>query len=280
LTRLAGPASPVGPRVRRIALQIEYHGGAYAGWQTQASAPSVQSHLESALARVADAPVSLICAGRTDAGVHARAQIAHFDTAARREARAWVLGANTYLPPDISLAYAAAVPRHFHARYSAISRTYRYLILNRRARSALAAGRALAVAYPLAVERMREGAQWLLGEHDFSAFRSAECQSRSPVRIVHALGIERSGDWVTIDITANAFLHHMARTLVGLLLAIGQQRVPPEHARERLASRQRDAHIVTVPATGLYFWAVQYPAAFGLPVDSAIMPPLPAPGPI
>jgi tRNA pseudouridine38-40 synthase len=126
---------------------------------------------------------------------------------------------------------------------------------------------------------MRAAAAWLLGEHDFSAFRAAECQSRSPIRIVRALTIERFGDWVSIDITANAFLHHMARNLVGLLVAIGQGRVPSEHARLRLASRQRDAHVVTVPAAGLYLWSVQYPAAFGLPVDSAMMPPVFAPGP-
>ena len=266
-------------RPRRIALQIEYDGSAYAGWQTQAAAPSIQSQLQRALSRVADGAVTLICAGRTDAGVHARAQIAHFDTAARRSAQAWVLGANTLLPPDISISWARSVPAHFHARYSALWRTYRYLILNRRARSALAAGRALQIGAPLEVARMREAAAWLIGEHDFSAFRAAECQSRSPVRIVRALDVERVGDWITIDITANAFLHHMARNLVGLLVAIGQQRVPSEHARARLASRVRDAHVVTVPAAGLYLWNVEYPAPFGLPVDSAMMPAVSAPGP-
>lgn len=270
----AGPA-----RARRVALQIEYDGRAYAGWQSQALAPSIQSQLQTALARVADAPIALICAGRTDAGVHARAQIAHFDTTAPRSTEAWVLGTNTLLPADISVRWARPVPAHFHARYSALWRTYRYLILNRRARSALAAGRALRVGAPLSVEHMRAGAAWLLGEHDFSAFRSAECQSRSPVRIVRALTIERQDDWVSIDITANAFLHHMARNLVGLLVAIGQGRVPSEHARLRLASRARDAHVVTVPPAGLYLWSVQYPAPFGLPVDSAMMPPVSAPGP-
>ncbi|HEX4049805.1 MAG TPA: tRNA pseudouridine(38-40) synthase TruA [Steroidobacteraceae bacterium] len=265
--------------MRRIALQIEYDGGAYAGWQSQAVAPSVQSQLQAALARVADAPIALICAGRTDAGVHARAQIAHFDTSAPRSAAAWVLGTNRLLPSDISVGWARPMPAHFHARYSALWRTYRYLILNRRARSALAAGRALRVGAPLAVEHMRAGASWLLGEHDFSAFRAAECQSRSPVRVVRALTIERLGDWVSIDITANAFLHHMARNLVGLLVAIGQGRVPSEHARLRLTSRERDAHVVTVPAAGLYLWGVQYPAAFGLPADSAMMPAVSAPGP-
>ena len=273
---LGSPQLPT--RTRRIALQIEYDGSAYAGWQCQASAPSIQSQLQAALSRVADAPVALICAGRTDAGVHARAQIAHFDTTAVRDAAAWVLGTNTLLPPDISVSWARPMPAHFHARYSTLWRTYRYLILNRRARSALAAGRALRVSTPLAIEAMRAGAAWLLGEHDFSAFRAAECQSRSPVRIVRTLTIERAGDWVSIDITANAFLHHMARNLVGLLVAIGQGRVPSEHARLRLASRARDAHVVTVPAAGLYLWSVHYPAAFGLPVDSAMMPPVSAPG--
>lgn len=274
-----GLQAPPPPRRRRIAVQIEYDGRAYAGWQTQADAPSIQSQVQSALSRVADEPVALICAGRTDAGVHARAQIAHFDTLVARTPGAWLLGGNTHLPPDISLAWVRPVPAHFHARYSALWRTYRYLILNRRARSALAAGRALQVAAPLAHERMREGAAWLTGEHDFSAFRAAECQSHSPVRIVRTLSVERQGDWISIDITANAFLHHMARNIVGLLLAIGRQRVPSEHARLRLASRQRDAHVVTVPAAGLYLWSVEYPAPFGLPVDSAMMPPVAAPGP-
>ncbi len=210
--------------------------------------------------------------------MHARAQIAHFDTTALRSAQAWVLGANTHLPPDISLIWACAVPGHFHARYSATSRTYRYLILNRRARSALAAGRVLVVPAPLDVVRMREAAAFLLGEQDFSAFRAAECQSHSPVRIVHSLQIERQGDWISVDITANAFLHHMVRNVVGLLVAIGAGRVPSEHARALQASRMRDAHVVTVPAAGLYLWAVEYPAPFGLPVDSAMMPPVPASG--
>jgi tRNA pseudouridine38-40 synthase len=288
LTAGAGPAvgSPEeqargsGPqRLRRIALQIEYNGGAYAGWQRQASAPSVQSELETALSRIADAPVSLTCAGRTDAGVHARAQVAHFDTAAVRPIQAWVLGANTLLPADISVRWASAVPAHFHARYSAQWRTYRYLILNRRARSALAAGRALRIAAALSVEPMQAAAATLLGEHDFSAFRAAECQSRSPVRILRTLAIERSGEWISIDITANAFLHHMARNLVGLLVAIGRGRVPAGHARLLLAARQRDAHVVTVPAAGLYLWSVQYPAPFGVPIDSAMMPAVSAPGP-
>ncbi len=259
-------------RWRRIAVGIEYDGRAYGGWQVQAGTASVQAALEAALGRVADAPVALICAGRTDAGVHARAQVAHFDTQVVRGGRGWLLGANTYLPEDISLQWVRTVPGHFHARYSALSRTYRYVILNRMARSALAAGRALCVHQRLDVQAMRLGAQWLLGEHDFSAFRSVECQSRSPVRILRRLDVERSGDWVTIEATANAFLHHMVRNLVGLLLAIGLGRAPPEHARARLQARQRDAHIVTAAACGLYLWRIEYPPQFGLPPDSAMMP--------
>jgi len=269
-----------GPRPRRLAIGIDYDGRAYGGWQVQPGTASVQAALEAALARVADAPVALICAGRTDAGVHARAQVAHFDTPAVRSSRGWLLGANTLLPEDISLQWVQRVPGHFHARYSALSRTYRYLILNRAARSALAAGRALCVHQGLDVEAMRRAAQWLVGEHDFSAFRSVQCQSRSPVRILQRLDAERSGDWVTIEATANAFLHHMVRNLVGLLLAVGVARVPPEHARERVEAPRRDAHIVTAPACGLYLWRIDYPPQFGLPADSAMMPAVIPQGPV
>jgi tRNA pseudouridine38-40 synthase len=265
---------------RRIALGIEYDGSAYGGWQVQSAVESVQARLERALAHVADAPIALVCAGRTDAGVHARAQVAHFDTSAVRSSRAWLLGTNRLLPADISVRWSRPVPGHFHARYSALSRTYRYLILNRTARSALAARRTLLVHRPLDVAAMQAAASALVGEHDFSAFRSVECQSRSPVRILHRLGVERAGDWVMIEATANAFLHHMVRNLVGLLLAVGLQRVPPEHARERLQSRRRDAHVVTASACGLYLWHVDYPRQFGLPGDSAMMPAFVPDGPM
>jgi tRNA pseudouridine38-40 synthase len=268
---LSAPAAPAA-RSRRIAIGIEYDGSAYGGWQVQPCVPSVQGTLEAALARVADGPVRLVCGGRTDAGVHARAQVAHFDTAAARNSRAWLLGTNRHLPADVSLQWVRAVPPHFHARYSALSRTYRYLILNRTARSAFAAHRALRVHQPLDVAAMRAAAAWLIGEHDFSAFRSVECQSRSPVRLLQRLTVERQADWVVVEATANAFLHHMARNLVGLLLAVGRSRVPPEHARVRLASRVRDAHVVTAGACGLYLWSIAYAPQFDLPADSAIMP--------
>jgi len=250
----------------RFAVGLEYDGTAYAGWQAQRGVPSIQELAEKAFARVADAPVELVCAGRTDAGVHARLQVAHFESAAVRPLRGWVLGANTYLPRDISVAWVVPVPAHFHARYSAEARTYRYFIFNRNVRSALAERRAAHIHRPLDAERMRESARWLIGEHDFSAFRSSECQAKSTVRRLTQLAVERDGDWVAIQVTANAFLHHMVRNIAGLLIAVGQGEREPQWAREVLESRDRTKGHVTAPPEGLYFWSVDYPAAFGLPV--------------
>jgi tRNA pseudouridine38-40 synthase len=256
---------------QRLALGLEYHGGAYSGWQQQSEAPSVQAALQQALSRVADQPISVICAGRTDAGVHAREQVVHFDTDAHRSPRAWLLGGNSHLPRDISLRWVHEVPEDFHARFSALARSYRYLILNRGSRSALADGRALVVYPPLDVTAMQAGAQWLVGQHDFSAFRSSECQARSPVRQLRSLSVTRTGERIVVEVTANAFLHHMVRNIVGLLLVIGQQRAAPERAREQLESRQRSSGEATAAAHGLYLWRVEYPAQFGLPVDSAMI---------
>ena len=249
----------------RIALGIEYDGTAYSGWQTQQSAPSVQQIVEAALSSVADEPVSVVCAGRTDAGVHARWQVAHFDTQAKRSLRGWTLGANTGLPRDVSVSWCRPVPAHFHARYSAEARTYRYVILNRGTRSALAEKRAAVVHRPLDSERMNAAAAVLCGEHDFSAFRSSECQAHSPVRRMEQLTVVRRGEWVVIDATANAFLHHMVRNIAGLLITVGRGDAPPGWAQEVLASRDRRQGAATAPAEGLYFWAVRYSAAFGLP---------------
>ena len=224
-----------------------------------------------ALGRVADHPLQVICAGRTDAGVHARNQVIHFDTRASRAGSAWVLGANNYLPPDISLRWAMPVAPHFHARFSAQQRHYRYLIINRRVRSALAAGRALRVHRPLDVSLMQAASTFLIGEHDFSAFRSAECQARNPVRQLRSIDITRQGDWLWIDVTANAFLHHMVRNIVGLLLAVGRGEQPPERARQQLQSRLRSTGEATAAAVGLYFWHVDYAPEFGLPADSDII---------
>jgi tRNA pseudouridine38-40 synthase len=259
--------------MRRLAVGVEYDGGPYSGWQVQSNAPSVQGLLEAALGRIANHPVETTCAGRTDAGVHARAQVAHFDTAAVRTSHAWLLGINHYLPSDISVRWVRPAPDHFHARYSARWRTYRYLILNRSARSALAAGRALLVHQPLEAALMQQAGAWLIGEHDFSAFRSSECQSHSSVRELQSVAVGRQGDWVHVDVTANAFLHHMVRNIVGLLLAVGIGRVPPERARQQIESRERSLGEATAAAHGLYLWGVDYPPEFGLPADSAIMEP-------
>jgi tRNA pseudouridine38-40 synthase len=251
--------------VPRIAVGVEYDGSAYAGWQTQPAAPSVQQVAEAALARIAAAPVALVCAGRTDAGVHALGQVAHFDTEAVRAMRSWVLGANSELPPDVSLHFAQPVPGHFHARYSAEARTYRYLILNRSARSALQAQRATWVHRPLDAARMQAAAGALVGEHDFSAFRAAECQAKSPVRRLERLAVMRRGDWVLIEATANAFLHHMVRNIAGLLIAVGKGDASPDWAAEVLAGCDRTRAGATAPAAGLYLVAVRYPEVFGLP---------------
>ena len=255
----------------RVALGLEYDGTAFAGWQTQRSAPAVQPLIEAALAPVAAEPVSLICAGRTDAGVHAIAQVAHFDTHARRSARGWVLGANTSLPADISISWARPVPQHFHARYSAEARTYRYYIFNRPVRSALAARGATWIRHPLDHERMQSATAALLGSHDFSAFRSAESQSHTPTRRVEALHVQRDGDFVIMEMTANAFLHHMVRNIAGLLIAIGQGDRHPSWAREVLECKDRTQGGPTAPAQGLYLWSVRYPRAFGLPPARSAM---------
>jgi tRNA pseudouridine38-40 synthase len=249
----------------RIAVGLEYHGGTYAGWQLQEGLRTLQGVLEIAIGRVAAEPVRLTCAGRTDAGVHAVGQVAHFDTLATRTARAWTLGSNTHLPADVSLSWARAVSEDFHARHSAQSRTYRYLIANRPARSALAAGRATIIHAPLDAHRMGEAASLLLGEHDFSAFRAAECQSRTPVRRLEALSVERRGDWLLISATANAFLHHMVRNIAGLLIAVGYGKAAPAWAAEVLESRDRTRGAATAPPDGLYLWSVRYPQAFELP---------------
>jgi tRNA pseudouridine38-40 synthase len=256
----------------RFAVGLEYDGSGLSGWQQQpAGVPSVQEPVQRALARILDHEVTTTAAGRTDAGVHARAQVVHFDTESQRSERSLVLGANTHLPPGISLRWARAVPEHFHARYSAQARTYRYCILNRPVRSALVAGRAAFVYRPLDAGPMQAAATLLLGAHDFSALRAAECQARNPVRNISRLEVRRAGDFVLLEVTANAFLHHMVRNIAGLLMHIGHGEAPPQFASEVLAARDRRLAPATAPACGLYFWRVHYPAVFGLPDDSDIM---------
>jgi tRNA pseudouridine38-40 synthase len=197
--------------------------------------------------------------------------VAHFDSAAGRTERGLLLGTNSQLPEGVALRWVRQVPDHFHARYSAAARTYRYCILNRTTRSALAAGRVAFLYRPMDVEPMRAAARLLLGTHDFSAFRAAECQARSPVRILRQLDVQRVGEFVLLEVTANAFLHHMVRNIAGLLVHVGQGEAPPEFAAEVLAGRDRRRAPATAPAGGLYLWRVEYPPVFGLPDDSDII---------
>jgi tRNA pseudouridine38-40 synthase len=249
----------------RFAAGLEYDGRAYSGWQQQPGLSTVQDVLQRALGRVADGSVDCICAGRTDAGVHALAQVVHFDSDAARTERAWRLGANTYLPRDVSVVWVREMPGHFHARYSALARSYRYCILNRDSRPGLAAGRATWERRTLDAERMQDSAQVLLGEHDFSAFRAIECQAKSPVRRIDYLRVSRQAEWIALDITANAFLHHMVRNIAGLLISVGHGDSAPERVGAVLASRDRRMGAATAPPDGLYLAEVRYPAEFGLP---------------
>ena len=249
----------------RFAAGLEYDGRAYSGWQFQPGLQTVQDVVQRALSRVADAPVDCVCAGRTDAGVHASGQVVHFDTEAIRSERGWRLGTNSYLPNDVSVAWLREVPGHFHARFSAVARSYRYLILNRDSRSALAFGRATWERRPLDAARMHAAAQVLVGEHDFSAFRAIECQAKSPLRRVERLEVSRDAEWLTLAITANAFLHHMVRNVAGLLLSVGSGESPPERVATVLASRDRKTNAATAPPDGLYLETVRYPAEFALP---------------
>jgi len=253
----------------RFAAGLEYDGRAYSGWQTQPGLQTVQDMVQRAFGRVADTPVDCVCAGRTDAGVHAHGQVIHFDSAAARSERSWRLGANSYLPADVSVAWVREVPEQFHARFSATARTYRYLIFNRDSRSALAAGRATWERRPLDAARMHDAAQVLLGEHDFSAFRAIECQAKSPMRRVEQLAVTRNAQWLTLAITANAFLHHMVRNVAGLLMSVGHGESPAERVGTVLSSRDRKTNAATAPPDGLYLAAVRYPAEFGLPGGSA-----------
>jgi tRNA pseudouridine38-40 synthase len=251
----------------RIALAIEYDGTDFFGWQRLSHGPSVQGALESALSFVAAHPVEVTCAGRTDAGVHARQQIVHFDSDAERSERAWALGTNSQLPPTVAVLWALGVSDDFHARYSARARRYRYTILNRPIRPALDARRVAWERVPLDVDAMQRASQALIGEHDFSAFRTIACQARSPMRNVHEISIARSGDEIAIEIEANAFLHHMVRNIVGSLLPIGRGEQREAWLGELLAGRDRAKAGPTAPAAGLTFIGPRYPARWNLPPE-------------
>ncbi len=253
---------------RRVAALVEYDGGDFAGWQSQTHCASVQDAVQSAVSFVAGQSLVTVCAGRTDAGVHARGQVIHFDTTAIRTPRAWVLGVNTRLPPSIALQWAGEVTSGFHARHAAVRRLYRYYILNGSARSALQRTRTAWIHRPLDEAAMHAAAQVLIGEHDFSAFRSIECQSPTPIRRIRRIDVHREGDMVWLEIEANAYLHHMVRNIVGTLIEV-QASVDPSGAMCQILARgERRRAGMTAPASGLYLWRVEYPAVFGIPAPS------------
>jgi len=254
----------------RIALGIEYDGTDFPGWQRLTHGTAIQTVVEEALGFVADHRVEVTCAGRTDAGVHALCQVVHFDTSAQRSERGWVLGVNSRLPPSVALRWAIPVSDEFHARYGALARRYRYVIVNRPMRPALDARYVTWERSPLDENVMRRAAQALIGEHDFSAFRTVACQSRTPMRNVHEIAIVRDGDRVEIEIQANAFLHHMVRNIVGSLLPVGRGERPDTWLAQLLAGRDRAQAGPTAPAQGLTFLQPLYPTKCGLPAEVSI----------
>jgi tRNA pseudouridine38-40 synthase len=255
----------VSSRTRRLAVGIEYDGTRYAGWQNQPGLLTVQDAVQKALSAVADHPVSVTAAGRTDAGVHACAQVAHFETTASRPVRGWVLGANSHLPPDVALNWALEVEPSFHARHTALGRTYRYCMLRRATRPAILRDRVCWIRSPLDVEAMHEAAQALVGKHDFSSFRAVECQSTTAMRHVDSLTVTGDGPLVVIEISANAYLHHMVRNIAGSLLMVGAGERPTAWMGETLEARDRTRAGITAPASGLYLWQVRYPKSLQVP---------------
>jgi tRNA pseudouridine38-40 synthase len=261
--------------VKRIALGLQYDGTPWQGWQTQLHGRTVQDVLESALAKFCQAPVATICAGRTDSGVHALSQVVHFDTLVNRENFSWVRGVNAFLPASVAVQWAAEVEsgeQGFHARFSALARTYHYVIYNHPVRSPLWQGRAGWVFRVLDAARMEEAAQALVGRHDFSAFRAAECQAPSPVRELHRIAVQRRGDCIVVTLCANAFLHHMVRNIVGSLIQVGIGKHPVNWMAELLASRQRELAAPTFSPDGLYLAKVDYDARWALPAIDETLP--------
>lgn len=257
----------------RIALGVEYDGSNFQGWQKQPTGNTVQDALEGALKQIAGVKVAVVCAGRTDAGVHATGQVVHFDTPVERPLSAWVRGVNTFLPSAVAVCWAHPVEDDFHARFSAHGRCYRYILINRPQRTGVWHGRAGWYHHPLLLERMQHAAEMLLGEHDFSAFRAADCQAKSPVKTVRKANIRRDGEMIIFDFEAGAFLHHMVRNLVGSLVYVGQGKHPPEWMAQLLVSGDRRLAAPTFSAAGLYLVGVMYEPRWGLPVcDDFLLP--------
>lgn len=264
----------------RIALGLSYAGQSYEGWQSQPNGRTVQDHLEAALSSFANQPIRTLCAGRTDSGVHGLMQVVHFDTNLERDIQSWVRGTNTILPRDIAVQWAQQVPDNFHARASALSRRYAYILLQSPVRPSVEAERVGWVYRPMQIEPMQQAAQYLLGEHDFTSFRASSCQALSPVKNIMHIGIQRIGQsqdsaYWRFDFQASAFLHHMIRNLMGCFVAIGQGLQPPEWMHAVLQARSRKVAAPTFSADGLYFLGPVYESAWGLPTRTAVYDSLP-----
>lgn len=252
-------------KIKKFALGVEYDGSFYHGWQRQKTVVSIQEEIENALSIIADHKINITCAGRTDAGVHSIGQVIHFDTIAIRKDSSWTIGVNSYLSKDISIKWIRTVPKYFNARYSAITRSYRYIIYNHSFRSAIFHNRSNHIYRKLNVYDMHHASQFLLGEHDFSSFRALSCQSNSPWRKIIKLNVYRQNDWVIIDITANSFLHHMVRNIVGSLIEIGVSKRKKYWMKELLKKKNRSYAGATAPPRGLYLLFVEYPSCFNIP---------------
>jgi tRNA pseudouridine38-40 synthase len=259
-------ATPWPEGMNRIALGVEYKGTEFHGFQTQPSGvKTVQQALQKALSKVADEEITLVCAGRTDAGVHATQQVIHFDTSVVRPEKAWVLGTKPHLPDSVIVRWAKNVSPQFHARFSALNRTYRYLLSDASTASALVAHQVTWSSRKLNLDWMRKGAKYLIGQQDFTSFRATQCQAKSPVRTIHHLHLVRRGDLIILEVQANAFLHHMVRNIVGVLMTVGTGDKPAEWVAEVLAARDRSKGAVTAKPYGLYLVSVDYPEEFNIP---------------
>ncbi|ASP39914.1 tRNA pseudouridine(38-40) synthase TruA [Bacterioplanes sanyensis] len=257
--------------VKRYAAVVEYNGSYFHGWQRQKhhNEPTVQAALEAAISFVANHPVSVFCAGRTDAGVHACRQVIHFDTTSQRSDYGWLMGINTNLPMGVAVQWLGEVEPEFHARFNACGRHYRYIINNAAVKPALLHDQMTWWRYPLDATLMHDAAQALLGEHDFSAFRARDCQANSPVKTMHRVSVRRFGTLLVVELHASAFLYHMVRNILGVLLPIGQSRQPVSWMAEVLASCDRRQAGITAPGEGLYFVGVDYPGEHGIPCQPA-----------